>query len=119
MVTLACALPSSADDNVARAIHSYVEALCAGDLAAFEAIADGPVSGNGWRALREFLETSHSIHVDSFEWTLEKQSGPSATVRLELDATRLTRGEIKERSAVPSSWMLDSSAPPMRAAFNP
>jgi len=88
-------------------IDAFVQALCADDLAAFEPIADAPISGNGWRAIRDLTETSHSIQVHSFQWTIENRDDHGATVHLDLDATRLTRGAVQERIAVPSPWILE------------
>jgi len=97
----------AAEENVLRAVDSFVEALCVDDLAAFEPMTDVPLTHNNWRVIRELLETSRSIRVRSFHATIEHREEQRAVVRLDLDATRLTRGALEERVAVPSSWILE------------
>jgi CHAT domain-containing protein len=118
-VLLACAvalslLPASwaGAGEVSRVVDAFVEALRADDLGAFEAIAETPVSGLEWSAIRELAETSRCIEVHSYRASTEGSDAHGATIRLDLDATRLTRGASRERVPVPSSWMLEIACGP-------
>ncbi len=104
---LAAPLQADSDDRLSSTVDAFVRALAADDLAAFEAIADAPVTTPEWMAIRDLFETSRCIEIRSYRATVEQPDEHGATIALDVDASRQTRGPHNVRLAVPALWVLE------------
>ncbi|HEV7242388.1 MAG TPA: CHAT domain-containing protein [Thermoanaerobaculia bacterium] len=97
----------ASNDKIMAAGDAFVAAMHAGTLAAFEPLSDVPVSHAEWKPIRELIETSKCINVHSHRTIIDKRDDRGATIIVDVDALRLTRGAVKDWSPVPSSWVLE------------
>jgi tetratricopeptide (TPR) repeat protein len=105
---LALATPTRAAENdIHRVVDAFVGAMTSNDLGRYEAIADTPVSRLEFQDVKELVERSRCVEIHSYRRTIEKNDGTQATVILDVDASRWTRGALNRRMPVPGSWVLE------------
>lgn len=100
-------LTRASENDIHRAVDAFVGAMTSNDLGRYEAIADIPVSRDEFWYVRELVETSRCVDIHSYRIAIEKNDGAQATVILDVDGSRWTRGALNRRMPVPGSWVLE------------
>jgi len=109
-IALIFALAPSArasESDIHRVVQAFAGAMTSNDLGRYEAVADTPVSGDEFRDVKELVERSRCVEIHSYRMAIEKNDGAQATVILDVDGSRWTRGALNRRMPVPGSWVLE------------